>query len=258
MDLKLSGLTVLVTGGSAGIGAAIVQELLNEGCNVAFCSRSQEKINSFLSTAKNPHNKRLISKSLDVRNIEEFPDWLQELKHIDIFIHNASALSFENIFLPNENKLSTDFNDLIETDLIPTIKLIDLVLPYLEKSTYGAITYIGSIASSTPTKSMPAYGAIKIALTHYMKTLSKKLMLKNIRVNTVSPGDIYVPNGFWDQVKNQRFQVYEKVLERNPMGRLGNPIEIAKVVAFISSPLASFVSGVNWLVDGNSTNQIQN
>jgi 3-oxoacyl-[acyl-carrier protein] reductase len=76
-------------------------------------------------------------------------------------------------------------------------------------------------------------------------------------VNTVSPGDTYFPGGFWDNVSKQMPEIYERTVSLNPMGRLCTPEEIAEVVTFISSPVASFVSGVNWLVDGAATDHIQ-
>jgi NAD(P)-dependent dehydrogenase (short-subunit alcohol dehydrogenase family) len=104
---------------------------------------------------------------------------------------------------------------------------------------------------------MDAYGAVKATMTHYMKTLSKKLIPKKIRVNTVSPGDTFFEGGFWDTVKQNQFDMYEQTVLANPMGRLCTPEEVANVVVFVSSPMASFVSGDNWLVDGAATNHIQ-
>lgn len=259
MDLQLSGLNVLVTGGSSGIGAAIVQEFLNEGSNVAFCSRSQDKINQALSKLHNPKNCKIWTKALNVTDIDGFNLWLKELGMVDIFVPNVSALSFEDTFKPNEveNVLSGDLAPMVEVDLNSTVKLIDLVVPYLEKSKLAAITYIGSVGSSFPTPVMPIYGAIKAGLTHYMKTLSKKLISKNIRVNTISPGNIYVKDGFWDAVKINRPNIYNLIFEKSPMGRFGTPVEIAKATVFISSPAASFVSGANWIVDGNISDHIQ-
>ena len=145
----------------------------------------------------------------------------------------------------------------MDTDLNATINLINAAEPFLEKSSNAAITYIGSIASSVATTNMPSYGAIKASLNHYMKSLSKRLILKQIRVNVVSPGDTFIENGFWDKIKTSRPQMYQQSIARNLRGSLGTAEEVANVVTFISSPLASFVCGANWVVDGNASIHIQ-
>ncbi len=171
---------------------------------------------------------------------------MHEIKHIDIFIHNVSAIS-------------DDWDETIEVDLHPTIELINLVVPYLKQSKIAAITYVGSVASSFANSNMVgSYGAIKVALTYYMKVLSKKLINDNIRVNTVSPGDTLVIDGFWDRTRQNDPAAYEAALNRNPTGRMGTGEEMANVITFISSPAASFVTGANWIVDGNLTDHIQN
>jgi len=76
-------------------------------------------------------------------------------------------------------------------------------------------------------------------------------------VNTVSPGDTLFEGGLWDQERKNNPENFKTVVQRNPLGRLATPEEIARVVAFISSPSASFVAGANWYVDGNSTNHVQ-
>jgi NAD(P)-dependent dehydrogenase (short-subunit alcohol dehydrogenase family) len=242
MNLKLENLNVVVTGGSFGIGASIVKEFISEGAKVTFCGRDSKKIDKMLSSLDNV-NGRLSGKVVDVTNEGAFKQWLSEIGVIDIFIANVSALS-------------GDWGNALETDVIATVKNMEAVLPYLSRSQSAAITYIGSKASSFPTPGMDAYGAVKAAMTHYMKTLSKKLP-STVRVNTVSPGDTFFDGGFWDNVKKNNPEIYHDTLRANPMGRLCTPEEIAKVVTFVSSPIASFVSGVNWLVDGGATSHIQ-
>ena len=223
----------------------IVQMFVNEGAHVAFCSRSQKNIDHMLGQLHNPHQVKVTGKAIDVTDTQTFATWLKELGHVDIFV-------------PNVSPISTEWDAEIAVDLNATVQLIDLVVPYLEKSHHAAITYVGSAASSIPTPGMPAYGAIKTALTHYMKSISKTLIQKGIRVNTVSPGHVFVENGFWDKKRQNNPAAYEAALKETPAGRFGTGEDIAKVVVFLSSKAADFVSGANWLVDGNLTNHIQN
>ena len=153
---------------------------------------------------------------------------------------------------------SDDWDESLEVDFHPTIKLIDLVVPYLKQSKIAAITYIGSVASSIGKAHVSgSYGTIKTALTYYMKVLSKNLVKDNIRVNTVSPGHTFVTDGFWDRIRKNDHATYENAVNSNPTGRMGTGEEIANVVTFISSPAASFVIGANWIADGNLSDHIQ-
>ena len=90
-----------------------------------------------------------------------------------------------------------------------------------------------------------------------MSNLAHALAPKNIRVNSVSPGTIYFEGGVWHQRQTEAPQIYEMALQRNPMGRMGTPDEVAKAVAFLASPAASFITGTNLMVDGAMTQRVQ-
>lgn len=242
MHLGLSGLKVVVTGGSSGIGRAIVLAFAAEGCNVAFCARDQMKIEVVLESAKSLPGP-VSGFVVDVTSKAALEAWIASIGNIDIFIPNVSALSGA-------------WPDAIETDIQATVHAVEAVLPLLVNSKHAAVTYIGSKAGSLASPGSPAYGAAKAAMAHYMKSLSTRL-LPTVRVNTVSPGDTLSEQGFWDKVRLKEPEAYLKVIERNPMLRLATPEEIARVVVFISSPAASFVAGANWYVDGGSISHVQ-
>ena len=242
MHLDLSGLTAVVTGGSSGIGGAIVRTFAAEGCNVVFCARDQGRIDTMLTSVESLPGK-VSARTVDVNDPAAFEAWLNSVGNFDIFIPNVSALS-------------GNWRDAIETDIQATVRTTEAAIPFLVRSPCAAITYIGSKASSLASPQSAAYGAAKAAMAHYMKSLSTRL-LPSVRVNTVSPGDTLAEGGFWDKVRSQAPDTYTKVVERNPMKRLATPEEIARVVAFISSPAASFVAGANWYVDGGSVNHVQ-
>ena len=242
VDLRLSSLHAVVTGGSSGIGAAVVSALAAEGCKVSFCARTQQRIDRTVASLK--HLPGPVSgKAVDVLNEVELKAWLSELGAFDIFVANVSALS-------------PDWGAAIATDIRATVNAVEAVVPILEGSPHAAITYIGSKAGSLASPNSPAYGAVKAAMAHYMKSLASRL-LPRIRVNTVSPGDTLFDGGLWDTVRRDEPATFERVVQRNPMKRLATPDEIANVVAFISSPAASFVAGVNWYADGGSIAHVQ-
>lgn len=242
MNLQLTGLKAVVTGGSSGIGAAIVRTLAAEGCNVAFCARNQARIDAMLQSVDLLPGS-VEARALDIADQEQFNAWLESLASFDIFIPNVSALS-------------ADWDASVQTDIGATVAAAEAAVPYLLCSSHAAITYIGSKAGSLAAPSSAAYGAAKAAMAHYMKSLAARL-LPSIRVNTVSPGDTLFEGGLWDRVRLQEPENFERVLNRNPMRRLATPEEVARVVAFISSPAASFVAGANWYVDGGSVSHVQ-
>ncbi|MCX2864459.1 SDR family oxidoreductase [Paucibacter sp. PLA-PC-4] len=242
MDLQLKGLRAVVTGGSSGIGAAIVRALAGEGCDVVFCARDAGRIEVALRALRGLPG-RVSARALDVTDTPALRDWLGSLGGFDIFVPNVSALS-------------GDWEQAIRSDIRGTVEATEAAVPWLQGSPHGAITYIGSKAGSLAAPNSVAYGAAKAALAHYMKSLSARL-LPLVRVNTVSPGDTLVSDGFWDRVRREEPDQFAKVVQRNPLQRLATPEEIARVVAFVSSPAASFVAGANWYVDGGSTAHVQ-
>lgn len=242
LNLQLTGLHAVVTGGSSGIGAAIVHALAAEGCRVSFCARRQVQIDAALGLlAELPGTVQ--AKAIDVTDSAKFAKWLKTLDPFDIFVPNVSALS-------------TDWRESLQTDVQATVDATEAAIPILLSSPHGAITYIGSKAGSLAGPKSASYGAAKAAVAHYMKSLALRL-LPTVRVNTVSPGDTLFAGGLWDQVRLNDPELFKTVVQRNPLNRLATPEEIARVVAFVSSPAASFVAGANWYVDGGSTNHVQ-
>jgi len=239
VDLGLNGLTALVTGGAGGIGGAIVDALAREGCNVAFCSRSEESVARKVQSLS-CHPVRASGRALDALEPDGIDDWLAELGRIDIFVPTVSAIA-------------PDLDATIAADIRATIMWTDRVLPYLRQSEHAAITYIGSLGTRFAMPSNKAYGMAKAGMAHYMQSLSRELAPEGIRVNVVSPGYVEIEGGTWSRWKTSHPAIYQAAVRNNPFGRLGRGDEIGKVAAFISSPAASFVSGADWFVDGASS-----
>ncbi|WP_417500412.1 SDR family NAD(P)-dependent oxidoreductase [Methylophaga sp.] len=241
MDLQLKNKNVVITGGSKGIGRAIVDQFLSEGANVYFCARDEKGVEAVLDEYQTL-TENLFGKALDACDSQSISKWLEDIEKIDVLVLNVSALS-------------GDWNQSIEVDLNSTIDTVQAALPHL--NTDSAVTYVGSKAASFATPGFESYGAIKSALAHYMKSLSKSVISRGIRVNVVSPGDTFVKGGFWDVIKQNNPEIYQATIESNPMGRLCRPEEVASSVVFLSSPRSSFISGANLYVDGAATNHVQ-
>ena len=126
-------------------------------------------------------------------------------------------------------------------------------VPFLEKSASASIVLISSVSGFEVDFAAGSYGAIKAALIHYAKGLSRQLVSKGIRVNAVSPGNTYFDGGIWQNIEKNVPDLFSSTIKVNPTGKFGTPQEVANGVVFISSPVASRISGTNLVIDGALT-----
>jgi 3-oxoacyl-[acyl-carrier protein] reductase len=109
---------------------------------------------------------------------------------------------------------------------------------------------------ATETNQDSAYGALKGAVIHYVKGIARRFAPRRVRANVISPGTVYVEDGFWGNVKRAQPEVYRAFLDRNPTGRMAAPREIAAVAVFLASSAASFMTGANIVIDGAFTRRV--
>jgi 3-oxoacyl-[acyl-carrier protein] reductase len=143
-----------------------------------------------------------------------------------------------------------------EIDIMGTVAGVEAAIPLLEQSMAGAIVVgtTGAIEIAGPPR---PYASAKAALVPYVKALARNLAAKNIRANMVSPGNVYFKGGVWNVVEENNPELFQTMVGRNPMGRMGTPAEVANAVAFLASPRASFITGTNLIVDGALTQRVQ-
>jgi 3-oxoacyl-[acyl-carrier protein] reductase len=254
MDMQLRGRKAFVTGATRGIGRAIAEKLAEEGCSLAICARNADQV-AATTRALEAKGTTVFGRAVDVADPKALEAWIVDggraLGGCDIFIANASGLA--------ASTTPADFKKGFEIDLMQSVTGVSTALPMLEKSDAAAVVAIASISGVEDYGyAESAYGAMKAALLFYIKSLSRKVAKKGIRVNAVSPGPIYFEGGFWHDVERNDPKVFQSVVEQNAMHRMGKPEEIANVVAFLASPLASYVTGANIVVDGGHTRRIQN
>ena len=195
----------------------------------------------------------MVGAAVDVNDADGYRKWIAEMGEklggIDLFVHNVSA--------GGSMEGEASWYKCFEADVMGAVRGIEAATPFLERSEAGAVTFIGTTAAVETFMAPMAYNALKASLITYAKQLSQELMAKNIRVNVVSPGPVQFPGGAWESIEQAMPELHEAHLKQQPSGRFATPEEIAKAVAFLSSPAASWITGVNLVVDGGYTKRVQ-
>jgi 3-oxoacyl-[acyl-carrier protein] reductase len=251
MDLKLKGSRALVTGGTKGIGRAIADALADEGCNVAICARTEADVQAAVKALESKGVKAF-GRAVDVGNGDDLKNWVEAsadaLGGIDCLVSNVSGGNAQG-----EAGWRANF----EHDVLGSVRLVEAAVPHLEKSDNASIVMISSTAALEKFIAANAYNAMKGAMIQYAGALAQDLGAKGIRVNSICPGPIFIKGGAWDNIKKHMTAFYDQTVAQVPLGRLGSAEEVAAQIALLASPLGSFTSGANLVIDGGFTKRIQ-
>jgi 3-oxoacyl-[acyl-carrier protein] reductase len=252
MDLGLRGRKAIVTGATKGIGRGVVELLVAEGADVAFCARTADEVADAVAAIKRP-DVNVFGEAVNVRDGEAYKAWLARavtaLGGCDIFIPGVSG----GAAMDSEKNWVRNF----EIDMLHTVRGCEALMPHLEKSGSGSIVIIGSTNAVETFAAPMAYNAIKAGLITYAKQLSQFVGKKSVRVNAVSPGPIYFEGGAWEMIKGTQPKFYDWAIKQVPSGKLGTVEEIARVIVFIASPAASLITGANVVADNGFTKRVQ-
>lgn len=251
MDLELKGKKVIVTGGSRGIGRAILECFAREGADVAFFSRNPEQVAEAITSLK-LHGGQVFGEAFEFTDTESYKHWLdkaaRELGGVDIFVHNISS---------SGAGAGSDWEVTFKLDIMGAVAAAEVLEPWLEKSGAGSVILMSSTAAVETFFAPNAFNAFKAALMTYGKQLSQAWGAKNIRVNVVTPGPVVFAGGNWTKIKAAKPETYDSIEKQIALGRLGSAENVAKSVVFLASPASSYTTGANLVIDGGFTKRVQ-
>ncbi|MFB6676382.1 SDR family oxidoreductase [Streptomyces sp. NPDC056390] len=240
---ELAGKRALVTGGSSGIGAAVVRQLLDAGAEVVTTART--------ATSTVPKEATFVEADVRTRaGTQALAEAAQEvLGGVDVLVHNAGgARPYESsAAIPDE-----EWQDALDLNYLASVRLDSLLVPGMQERRSGMIVHISSAAVLTPVAPFLHYTAAKAALENYSRGLALEQAPFGIRVNTVTPGRVATPGG--ERTREQWARLDLAPAQNDaptvPLGRDGQPEDIAHAVLFLVSGRASWLTGSNLVVDG--------
>ncbi len=264
MDLQLSGKRALVTGSSVGIGETIARTLAIEGVAVAVHGRERERAERVAGEIVAAGGRAVVvlgdlTRDDEVKRIAEEAG--RRLGGVDILVNNAGGSGEKQVW---EETPAADWAAAYDRNVLAAVRITDCLLPKMRAARWGRVVNVSSVAGLMPAATGPDYSACKAALNNLTVSLAKTAASDGVTVNAVSPGTILTPkleaafrkmadaNG-WADGKAAWPAVERAVLPhvvQVPLGKVGSTDDIAHAVAFLCSPLAGYITGVNLRVDG--------
>jgi len=245
MEGALKDKTVIISGATRGIGRAIALELAGEGAGISFNYLKSDPEARELEEKIGGLGVRVKAFRVDIRDFEAVRSWVDETIEsfggIDIVINNAGITRDKALaFMQPE-----DWHDVINTNLNGTYNLTRAVIITLIKQRSGVIINISSVSGIRGLPGQANYSASKAAIIGFTKSLAREMAPYNIRVNAIAPGFIET-----DMLKDMGEDYEGRVLKYIPLDRLGSPEEVAKVVRFLVTDEARYITGQTIIVDG--------
>lgn len=255
MQLELEGKKVFITASTDGIGKATALCFLEEGANVIINGRNKEKLEKRITELRNQFGIDRVdgivgdmSKREDIQRAKNYI--VDKLGLLDILIGNLGTGK-----PVCENKWNIEeWNYMLQMNLLSAINLVDGFKECIVEQKASSMVFITSLAAFDKIGAPPAYAAAKSGVVSMIKYLSDEMAAKKIRVNGVSPGNIYYEGGRWEELEKLDPQGTEKYIEEKvPMKRFGKIEEVAMAIVFLASNKSSFTTGAILKIDGGQS-----
>jgi NAD(P)-dependent dehydrogenase (short-subunit alcohol dehydrogenase family) len=235
---KLQGKVAVITGGTTGIGLATAKLFVKEGAYVFITGRRQKELDEAVKAI----GSNVTGIQGDIAKLSDLDRLYEAIKaqgRLDIVFANAGVAEFSPLGQVTEEH----FDRLFDINVKGTLFTVQKALPLLNDG--GSIILNGSVASVKGTPAFGVYGATKAALRSFVRTWTSDLKARHIRSNVISPGPTNTP-----VIDGQPEDAIARIVSTIPMGRMGEPDEIAKAVLFLATDDSSFVTGIELFVDG--------
>ncbi len=236
--IDLKGKIALVTGSTRGIGKATALKLAQAGANVVVTGRSLERASEVAKEIEEQTGVKVIGVELDVGNPDSVEKAVskvnEELGPVDILVNNA-GITRDTLFL--RMKLQ-DWEEVLKVNLTGTFLMTQACIKGMIKKRWGRIVNLSSVVGFTGNVGQANYSSTKAGIVGFTKTLAKELASRNITVNAVAPG--FIETDMTEVLSDEIKENYKKQI---PMGRFGKPEEVANVILFLVSDLASYITG---------------
>ena len=253
---RLQGKVAVITGGGKGIGQAIAKRFAIEGANIAVWEQDEDAAADTVA-AINEAGGSAQAFACDVSDqvgIQATADaTVSSLGDIDVLVNNAGIAHIGNV----ENTSEEDFDRILSVNAKGVYNCLHILLPRMAKGNGGAVLNLASVASRLGISERFAYSASKGAVLAMTLSVAKDYVDKGIRCNCMCPGRVHTPfvDGYLEKYyadKEERADMFRKLSEYQPIGRMGKPEEIAVLAAFLCSDEASFITGSAYDIDGGT------
>lgn len=258
MDYGLKGRSALVTGGSHGIGLATARLLAAEGCNVAICSRSEDRLRKATAELE-AYGVRALAVAADLLDgaaADHVMDVVErEWGGVEILVNNVGGGGRWGKEIVEETELRV-WSEVYEKNAMAAVRFTRRALTSMRRTRWGRVVTITSIFGGNEGSGRPWFTMAKAAETALMKSLSQMpyLARDGITFNCVAPGGVHIPGTGFDDERSRDPEGFARMVDLEyPLGRLGTVDEVAAVVAFLCSRQASLVNGANITVDGGQS-----
>lgn len=248
----LTGKTAIVTGSSKGIGKAIAHRLAEQGANVVISSRKLDACEEAVKEINDlVGRKAAIAVAANIAVKEALQNLVDETNKafgkIDILVCNAASNPY---FGPMGNMADDQFHKILQNNVVSNHWLIQMVAPQMRARKDGSIILVSSIAGVRGTPVIGAYGISKAADMQLARNLAAEFGPDSIRVNTIAPGLVKTDfaRALWENP-----DILKSATSRSPLGRIGEPDEIAGMAVFLAGKAGAFTTGQTFVIDGGQT-----